>query len=518
MNPSLLLGPLLAETEANRTPHGLQTLDFMVIGLYALIMIGIGAYYARRTETREDYLLGNRQMNPLMVGLSLFATLTSTLSYLAYPGEMVKNGPMMFAQLASYPLIMVVVCLWLIPAIMRQHNVTSGYELLEKRLGLIGRLQGAGMFILLRTVWMASILYATTDKVIVPLLHLDRSLTPWISVALGTLTLIYTSLGGLRAVVITDALQSLIMFAGAIITVGVVTYSLGGIERWWPHEWYSHWQEPVFWFRTDVRATFMGALLNMFVWMTCTAGSDQMAIQRYLATRDVSAARRSFTVHMVTELFMSLLLAAVGLAVLGYFTAFPEIFGKDVSLVASADELFPRFVVVGLPAGLTGLVIAAILSAAMSSLSSGMNSTSAVIVSDFIDRFRHENLSHHAQVRLSRIVSVVMGVIAIVLSMVVGKLTDNLVELCIKVVNLLTSPIFVLFFLALFVPWVKPRGGVAATLVSTGVAVAIAFFKVFNLEMLWTAPCALVAGIAAGCLFSLPISSPRGDTTQFDQV
>ncbi|MCA9099225.1 MAG: sodium-coupled permease, partial [Planctomycetaceae bacterium] len=425
---------------------------------------------------------------------------------LAYPGEMVKNGPMLFAQLAAYPFIMIVVCLWLIPAIMKQKNVTSGYELLEQRLGLIGRLQGAGMFVLLRIVWMASILYATTDKVIVPLFNIDRSWNPGIAIVLGTLTIIYTSLGGIRAVVITDALQSLIMFVGAIITVCVVTYAVGGVDNWFPHQWYSHWAEPIFWFRTDVRATFMGALLNMFVWMTCTAGSDQMAIQRYLSTRDITAARRSFTVHMATELFMSLILAAVGLAVLGYFTAFPEIFAQGVSPIDSADELFPRFVVVGLPAGLTGLVIAAILSAAMSSLSSGMNSTSAVIVSDFIDRFRHENLSDRAQVSVSRFVSILMGIIAIFLSMIVGHLTDNLVELCIKVVNLLTSPIFVLFFLALFVPWVKPRGGIAATIVSTTVAVSIAFFNVFKLEMLWTAPCALVTGIAAGCLFSLPIT------------
>ncbi len=156
----------------------MQLPDFLVIALYAAGMLAVGAFYARRTETADEYLLGGRTMNPIMVGLSLFATLTSTLSYLAYPGEMVKNGPMMFAQLASYPFIMVVIGWWMIPAIMRQRNVTSGYELLESRLGLTGRLLGSGMFVALRTVWMASILYATTDKVIVPLFHLERAGRP----------------------------------------------------------------------------------------------------------------------------------------------------------------------------------------------------------------------------------------------------------------------------------------------------------------------------------------------------
>ncbi len=87
----------------------MKPLDFLVIGLYAVGMLLIGGYYARRTETADEYLLGGRRMNPFMIGLSLFATLTSTLSYLAYPGEMVKNGPMMFAQLTAFPAVMLVV-------------------------------------------------------------------------------------------------------------------------------------------------------------------------------------------------------------------------------------------------------------------------------------------------------------------------------------------------------------------------------------------------------------------------
>jgi len=131
-------------------------LDFVVIALYALGMLAVGRYYATRTKTADDYLLGGRKMSPLMIGLSLFATLTSTLSYLAYPGEMIKNGPMIFAQLSAFPVVMLIVGWVLIPWIMRQ-RVTSGYELLEARLGLSGRLLGSGMFVVLRTIWMASI-------------------------------------------------------------------------------------------------------------------------------------------------------------------------------------------------------------------------------------------------------------------------------------------------------------------------------------------------------------------------
>lgn len=480
----------------------MRTLDMLVIALYGVGVLAVGRYYGNRAKTADDYLLGGRRMSPLLIGLSLFATITSTLSYLAYPGEMVKYGPMIFTGLASFPLVMFIIGWLLIPAIMRQRNVTSGYELLEARLGLSGRLLGAGMFVALRTVWMASILYATSDKVIVPMFHLDRAWAPWVGAGLGLITMIYTTQGGLRAVVLTDVLQAIIMFAGAVAAIAIVSVDLGGIENWWPRQWPEHWEQPVFWFRSSTRVTFMGAFLNTLVWTTCTAGADQMAIQRYLATRDARAARRSFAIHLATEVLMSLLLGAVGLAVLAYFAAHAELSVSGGDALQFADELLPRFVMVGMPAGISGLVIAAILSAAMSSLSSGMNSASAVISTDWVERFGNTKRSEADQVKLARIICVVVGGLAIAMSTVVGGMAENLLELCIKVVNLLTAPIFVLFFLALFVPWSTPLGGIAATAASVSVAVGIVFFHWFNLEFLWSSPCSLAAGALAGMFVS----------------
>lgn len=480
--------------------------DLAVIVLYAVAMLAIGRYYKSRVKSSDDYLLGGRTMSPLMIGISLFATLTSTLSYLAVPGEMIKYGPMIVAQLASFPVVALIVGWWLIPRIM-QEDVTSGYELLEKRLGPSGRTLGASMFMALRIVWMAAILYATSNKVLIPLLGLDPFWAPFISAAMGIITIIYSAEGGMKAVVLTDAMQSLIMLSGALVVIAVVTINLGSVGAWWPAVWVAHWQEPVFWFRADVRVTFMGAFLNMGVWMVCTCGSDQMAMQRYLSTRDAKSARRSLIVHLLTEVVMLGLLAIVGISVLGYYVARPEELHTGSTLIGQADELLPRFVVTVLPAGLAGLVIAAMLSAAMSSLSSGMNSASAVITTDFLNRQQTNQFSPDESVRLARFVSVIVGIVAVLLSMIVGQLASNLMELCIKVVNLLTAPLFVLFFLALFVPFAKPRGAMAATVASISVAVGIAFFKWGGLEFLWSSPLSFVAGAVAGTLFSLPARS-----------
>ena len=289
------LGPWLALAASSDGPSGsvgMTPLDWIVIALYALGMLAVGWYYARRTSTTDDYLLGGRTMSPWKVGLSLFATLLSTLTYLALPGEMIKYGPMVLSQLVSMPFVALVVGWLLIPFIMRL-RVTSAYEILETRFGLSVRLVGSSMFLTLRLFWMSLVIYATANTVLVPILGLKPSAVPWICVALGLVTVAYTSLGGLRAVVLTDVLQTLVMFGGALMVLIVITVELGGVGQWWPRQWPAHWQPPVFWYDPQVRFTFVGGFLSMFTWHICTAGSDQMAIQRYLATRDARAARRT---------------------------------------------------------------------------------------------------------------------------------------------------------------------------------------------------------------------------------
>ena len=479
----------------------MTNLDLFIIAAYALGMLAVGRYYSTRTADTEQYLLGGRTMNPFMIGLSLFATLTSSLSYLALPGELIGHGPMIFAQLASYPIVAFVVGWLLIPAFMKL-KVTSAYELLESQLGISGRLLGATMFVVLRLVWMSAILYATADIVLAPLLGLQDSTIPYVCAAMGLITVVYTTEGGMRAVVITDAMQSFIMLFGTIVCVGAISFQLGGWNAWWPTTWYSHWDQPVLWDSTVAHIPVAGAFANMLTWMICTAGSDQMAVQRYLATRDAQSARRSFNISLLADVIVQIMLALAALGVLAYFTAHPEQLSAGKNLVESADQMFPRFILIGLPSGLTGLLIAAILSAAMSSLSSGVNSSCAVILTDFIGRFRRDALLPAQSVRLARGTSAVIGTLMVSLSMLLGYVPGNLLEKCFKAVNLFVAPLFVLFFLAMFVPWSTPLGAFLATAASIAVAVGVSFLGWFGVGFLWMLPCSLATGILVGALAS----------------
>lgn len=270
--------------------------DWLVLAVYSSVVLAIGVYCSRQNQTAEDYVLGGRRMSPIAVGLSLFATLVSTLSYLANPGEMVAHGPMMVTQLAAQPIIFLIVGYFLIPKLMRQ-PVQSAYELLEVRLGSGIRRAGAVVFLLLRCGWLATILYATSRVVLLPLLGLDGDAgsvafrTAICCSVMGILAAAYSALGGIRGVVITDGIQAIAMLSGAVLTLAVITYRMGSISAWWPDVWPEHWQQPSWGFDPSKRVSFGILLLSTTLWYVCTNGSDQMSIQRFLSTRDARAAR-----------------------------------------------------------------------------------------------------------------------------------------------------------------------------------------------------------------------------------
>ena len=189
----------------------ISSIDWGVIVLYAIGMVVVGLYFSRKNNNTEDYLLGGRKMNPLMLGMSLFASLLSTISYLSYTGEMIRYGPMFITGAIAFPFVIFTVGSFMIPYFMKL-RVTSAYEILEQRLGLSIRLLGSTLFTLIRLFWMAVIIHATTDKVMIPVLGLTESWTVTICILMGVVTIIYTSLGGLRAVVLTDVIQSGILF------------------------------------------------------------------------------------------------------------------------------------------------------------------------------------------------------------------------------------------------------------------------------------------------------------------
>ena len=496
---------------------GLQWVDWLLIAVYGASTIGLGYYYGRRQRTTREYFVGTGSMNPLLVGVSLFATLLSTISYLSVPGETVGKGPAILAAKLSLPFAYLIVAYLLLPVYMKQ-RVTSAYELLEARLGIGVRLLGATMFVLLRLIWMSLLVFLAARAMTV-MMGIDPKWIPLVVTCTGLVAVIYTSLGGLQAVVITDLMQTILLFGGAVLVIATVTYELGGFV-WFPTEWHSNWDsQPLFSFDPKTRVTVFGTVLTMLIWYVCTAGGDQTSVQRFMATSDVRAARRAYATQLCVSLAVTLVLGLVGLALLGYAEANPDHLPSHVHIKDSADDLFPWYIAYRLPMGISGLVVSAMFAAAMSSIDSGVNSITAVVMTDFLDRFGWRPKTEKGHVLAARLLAFSIGVIVVVGSSFMEHVPGNITAVTQKTNNLLVAPLFALFFFALFVPFAKPAGVLVGAVCGITSAVLIAFSgPLFGFDpetgwdpvsFQWVAPVSLAVNLLTGTIVSLVLPSSR---------
>lgn len=511
----------------------MTVIDWGIVALYAIGTLVLGWYFGQRQQTTREYFVGSGKMNTVLIGISLFATLLSTISYLSVPGEAIGKGPVWLMTLLGYPVVYMIGGYVLLPVYMRQ-RVSSAYELLEDRLGPGTRRLGAGLFVALRLVWMSTLIYFAATALAI-IIRVDARWEPMIVVFTGLVAVGYTSLGGLRAVVVTDCLQTILLYGGALTVIAIVTVAMGGFS-WFPSQWHANWDtQPIFSFDPSVRMTMVGAVLAVIIWHVSTLGGDQVSVQRFMATKDVRAARRSLATNLIVGTIVMSTLFLAGFALLGYYESRPEMLRPDLSLDGTADKIFPHFIATGLPPVISGLVVSALLAAAMSSVDSGVNSITAVVMTDFLPQVRHSGGRQPRQVpggrreissetacngpaefherqrfRQARRLAFVVGVAVIASSSLVRYVPGNITAITGKTVNLLTVPIFCLFFFALFVKRANATGAWLGCTAGIMVAVMISFSgPIFGyradtgtdpISFIWMSPATLVTNITVGWL------------------
>ena len=460
--------------------RGLHWIDFVILAIYAMVMILLGWQHGRRGQTTDDYFTGGGRMNPFLIGVSMFATLFSTISYLTVPGEVLKHGPIVFLMsLLSIPIYYGVVGYLIVPKYM-QHRTTSAYELLESALGVVARVVGAAMFVLLRLMWMSTLIYFASKAILV-MLALDSAWLPLVTMVTGSIAIFYATIGGLRAVVITDSIQFSLLFCGACLVIGMVTYETGGFG-WFPTRWNPSWDEqPFFSLDPTVRATAVGSIFYGACWWIFTAGGDQTAIQRFMATENAASARRSFLVNSIAGAAVSVVLVSVGFALLAFYQDDPSRLPPGKTIDSNADELFPWFISNHLPTGLSGLVMCGLFAAAMSSIDSGINSITAVVQSDLVDRFRSVKLDDRARIRFSRVLALSIGVVVVFTSsFVLDHVPGNFLEQAKRTFGLLVTPMFLLFVFAIWIPFSTQTGAIVGSLAGFVTSFTVAYWDVLT--------------------------------------
>ena len=471
---------------------GLTFLDVTVIIAYLLVMLYMGFRIARKQRSTEDFFVGGRDLPAWAVGISLFASVMSTILYLGQPGEMFRTGLSFLTRNLPLPLILIVVCFVWIPFFMRL-RLTSAYEYLERRFNYSVRALAAIFCLLLIFGWI-SVVVLTASMALVEITRIEAIL-PFVNDAdsavyatilgVGTFSIFYTTLGGIRAVIWTDVIQFAVLLIGAIFTMGTIAWMTGSGVGDWIEASQSYKHEEVEWFDWDVsnRSTVFAIGMSLFMWMVCTHGANQMAMQRYFTVRNVKAARISYVISAVASLALGVILAGVGISLMYFIQHYElpasvDIFSevRSVRNVAQ-DSVFPQFISLYMPSGLRGLVVAALFAAAMSTIDSGANSASTILTVDFMRRFDPTLEASQIELKRARIMTACMGVLVVGYTIALYELSkgSDIISLAQKGFNCFLGPLGALFVLGMFVKRATPVSVIPAFILGEIVGVSASY-------------------------------------------
>ncbi len=395
--------PAVRAVEPVRGDVGFGTLNSIVLVVYLLALVAIGVTFARRKKGATDFFLAGKRIPWWAAGISIFATQLSAITFVSTPAIAYASDWLVLPGKAMILLMAPVVVLLYLPFFCRL-DITTAYEYLERRFNVVVRLFGSASFIAFQLMRMAVVIFLPALA-----LALITGINVYACIlVMGVLSTLYTVLGGMAAVVWTDVLQTVVLVGGMLVAIFVVAFDVGGFgvvldvaraegkTRLWSGS------------LSLTELTTWSLLLGTFALQFGPYTTDQAVIQRYLTTKDERAAARGVWLNGLLAIPVGLVFMALGTCLYVFFKSRPEL----LPLGMQNDEVLPFFVSGQLPAGLSGLVIAGIFAASMSSLDSSMHSIATACTVDWYRRFTPD-ATDASSLRLARALTVLLGVLAI---------------------------------------------------------------------------------------------------------
>ena len=488
------------------------TLDLVIIAAYLAGTIALGAWFSGRQQGLKYYFVSGRNLPWWVVMASIVSTETSAVTFISVPGY-AFGADYTFLQLPmGYLVGRLVVSLVFVPAYFRG-DVLTVYQLLGDRFGGAVKQLASGLFLVTRTLSDGFRLFATAlvlAALLVAMPGVQSAARQWLPatdptalflvgavVVLGLAMIVYTFLGGMTALIWTDVVQLGIYLVGAIASAVVLWQNIPG--GW--HEVSSvalaHGKLRVFDFAFDVTRgyTFWSGLIGGAFLTTATHGTDQFMVQRYLCSDSERSARKALLVSGAFVFVQFALFLGIGTLLYVFYTAHAptELTGLTIDGRVATDRVFPQFIVTHLPPGLTGLVVAAILAAAMSS---SLNASAAAAVGDFYMPFTAGQRSERHYLNASRLLTVIFGVLQIVVGLAAIRLSRRIVDEVLGIASFTNGLILGVFLLGTFTVLVQRRGAFVGMMIGAAVMLAVRLLTTVNWQ--WYVLIGSVATFAAG--------------------
>ena len=385
----------------------LSLLDAIVFLVLVLGNVAFGAAFYFRNKTSDQYTSGGGKIPAWVVGMSIFATFVSSISFLALPGKAYSTNWNAFVFSLSIPFAAFAAVKFFVPLYRGVGNI-SAYYYLEVRFGVWARMYASACYILTQLMRTGAILLLLALPV--------NALFGWnvktVIIITGFAVILYSMLGGIKAVIWTDTIQGIILIAGAVICAIYLTFSIPGgvtglIETASEYKKFSLGS-----FGPGLRdSTFWVVLIYGLFINLQNYGIDQNYIQRYMTTSSEKEAKASALFGSLLYIPVSFIFFYIGTALFSYYNAQPDLLPPELKLPGSGDKVFPYFIATGLPAGLTGLLIAAIFSAGMSTVSTSLNSTATIVLSDYYKRYFNKTADEKSSMMVLRLSSLITGLL-----------------------------------------------------------------------------------------------------------
>ncbi|OGD10877.1 MAG: hypothetical protein A2Y86_05935 [Candidatus Aminicenantes bacterium RBG_13_62_12] len=460
------------------------SLDWAIVGAYILGVLGLGYSIGRRQRDQRDYYLAGNRLRSGQVGLSLMANQVSAISLVGAPAfiALKSGGGLVWLQYElAIPLAMIVIIAVLLPAYWRRRGLTI-YEYLEGRFGRTTRSLLGLVFLVSRSLGSGVALLAASY---VTSVCLGVSLA-WTVLLVGVVSLLYTSVGGIKADVYTDIIQLVILWSGSLVCI-VLLFRLTGPLSFPAVE---TGRLAVFDFAsngvTDGRTFSFWPMLfgGLFLYISYY-GCDQSQAQRLLATPDEKSAARALALNGILRFLLVLTYCLVGLLAIPLLAKFP-LFAQSLH-GQPPDYLIPFFLVEFVPRGLLGFMVAGVLAASMSSLDSAINSLSAVTWRDFLARIfpRLENMPDRKKVLFSRALTLFWGALGVAFALLMAGGSETVIELVNKIGSAFYGPIAGVFVLGILNKRAGQRAAVAGLFAGLGLNLALWLFRSAQVSWMW---------------------------------
>jgi solute:Na+ symporter, SSS family len=427
---------------ASSGSYAFSNLDWVVLFLYLALSAGLGLFMAGKSKTFKEYMFGAGTMPWFAVGISLIATSVSATTFLGNPADSFAND-MSYLMLNIGTFVGIVIVWKVFIPRFKNAGVSSAYELLERTFNRPVRLLASSLYSL-HLVLRTGILLYGPSLILAPVLGISVYTA---IVVTSVLAVAYTVFGGIRAVIWTDVLQFVVLFGGGITVLLLLASENGGLVELFTQAskaGKTNWLV-LGWDPANAR-NFLSAGLVYVVFEVAIRGCDQQFVQRYLSCKSIHHAGLSSLAGAVMGLMVGLLFFGIGA---GLFVQYQGVIPPGLT----ANDVFPHFIFHGLPAGITGLMVAAIFAAAMSSLDSAITALSNTTIVDFFGKDSRYGDPNVGQARLWVIVWGVVGVGAAILAANQGK---SILGTALFFTSLFTGPLLAMFVFAFFRPRTNP--------------------------------------------------------------